>query len=239
MATYTRQGKLSTYNVDVRFIAKVEEYLLSEVCQIISGEKEAGEKLLQLIIHDSHGEEKLNGIAEYKFPLFRDDIDGITINYTYSHGSNKIEMVIRFGLVEKNTDISIVLEAEQAREKVVAIETGLQNAIFYNKNLNRVLYSIDSYNGLWFILSMAAALLLVAEDTFVSRSSFYKLICWLVIILTAFILISTNFFKSYSSFDTNKQKRLDKIYNWFFLGALSFILITSTLTSVRRAIFGF
>ncbi len=236
MLSYNKQSSISTYTIDKVLIEHLEDYLKQNVLEILHVPAEASTKVdFTMTLHDSHGIEKYNSIKEHKFSVFRNDIKGITIELDLEIDEIKLQITLRFGDEEENSDLEISLTADNAREKVSAIEQGIFSIINHNKNLNRVFYP-GPMISIVIVFGCFLSGLFAWQSTYSIKEKFILgIIFWAGI----FYLFCRSYFKGYCSFDTNKQKQLDKWFTWLITGLLGFLLFSTLLANVRKNLFGF
>lgn len=238
MSSYNKQSTISTFFVNKSLIESLENYFNKEIIEIInlhSTEEQKIHKSFEILLHDSHGQESYTSIKDYKLPLFRNDVKGITVEFKVFAPNKDVKISLRFGSKEENSDISITLSDENAREKVSAIEHGILSIIDHNKTLNWLLFPNQYIGSIAFLVFAYFGLLAISGDSSKKEAFIYGSLFWSGVIYFWIF----QYFKGYCSFDTNKQKQLDKWFNWLIMGLAGFLLFTSLLTSFRRSIFGF
>lgn len=237
MPSYNKQHSISTYLINKSLIESIENYFEKNVSEILSLKIPDSKTYsrTEVIVHDSHGQEGYKSIKEYKLSHFRNDITGITINYRLYAERKDASITIRFGLEKDNTDLAINLTDDNAREKVCALEQGILDILNQNKTNNWLLYPVWYLNALLVLGVLYTGLLTFSGDSTRQESRIYGIITGtLLMYLWVF-----HYFKNYSSFDTEKQKQLDKWFAWLLMGLLSFLLFTTLLTSLRKSLLGF
>jgi hypothetical protein len=239
MPSYNKQISISTYTVDKLLIENLEAYFNKDILEILNLGLEENDKPnkidLSVILHDSQGTETYSAIKEYQFQLFRNDINAITLNFEVVNNEKHLKLTLRFGKDDSNSDLSISLSDNNAREKISAITNGVTIILDQNKNLNRFFYLPSFIGGIMTIGGLFSGIFSLQDDY--SRKE--KFIFALIFFSIVFYFITINVFKHYSSFDTKKQKELDKWFNWLVTGLLGFLLFSTLLTTVRKNLFGF
>jgi hypothetical protein len=236
MQSYIKQLPLGTYLVSTSLLKRVESYLLNDVPEILDWpNSDTSEVMISISIFDYFGEEKLRSIDQYKHSQFRDDTNGITVQYELKLHDKEIKITLRFGTEAKSSDISIHLTDQKAREKVSAIEEGIFDVLDQTKTINWFFHPIEYVAGA-IILTATICGILAWDSNYAITTKFYLgMVFWLTIIY----FIIYQFLKRYSTFDTNKQKHLNVIYNWLVGGMASFLVFSCFATSIRKSIFGF
>ena len=227
---------IGTYFITKSLIRNIEDFLRNNVPQILDCNSEDTAALkMSISILDSFGEEKLPSIENHKHQFFRDDTKGIIIRYGFKQQNKEIRITFRFGKEAKNSELSIYLPDKNARERVSAIEEGIGNILNQAKTINWLFHPNEYIAGAILLVGVGCGILSL-EDQYLTIARFYfGLIFW----VAAFYFAIYQYLKPYSMFDTNKQKKLNAIYNWLIGGAASFIVFSCFATSVRRNIFGF
>lgn len=240
MPSYNKQASISTYTVDKLLVEQLEDYFKQNVLEILNIQVNTQVTLstidFSVTLHDSHGVEKYGSIKEYKFPLFRNDIKGITLEAELKTNDKELKITLRFGEEEENSDLAVSLSDENAREKVSAIEQGIFSIVNHNKNLNRPFFPPVFIRGIALLGSVFCGLFTLSNN-FSNQERFGFGLFTLGVIF--YLIITPNYFKGYCSFDTNKQKQLDKWFTWLVTGLLGFLLFSTLLTGVRKNLFGF
>lgn len=240
MPSYNTQRAISTYTIDKSLVLKIEDYFKKDVLEILNINSEEFKKtsrdILSVTIHDSYGQEVYSSIEEYKHSLFRNDTKGFSIKFTLKNPLHELKIILRFGKEQENSDLSITLSDNKPREKAKAIEDGLVTILNHHKNLNWLLYPkeqiVAALIGFGCFLAGMASL----GDRFTNREKF---ILGTIFWVGVFYFFVCRYFKGYCTFETNKQKQLDKWFSWLNWGTLGFLLFTTLLGSVRKNLFGF
>jgi len=239
MPSYNKQNSISTYTIDKVLIQHVEDYLKQNVFEILHLETDIQPTYtfdFSVTLYDSQGIEKYSSIREHKFQYFRNDLKGITLELELYTENKNLKITIRFGDEEENSDIAISLTDDNAREKVSAIEHGLISILNHSKSLNWFFHPNSVISALLLLSCLFSGLFALSSDYSVKEKFFFGLAFWTSILYT---LIIPNYFKKYSSFDTSKQKQLDKWFTVLVTGLVGFLLFSTLLTSVRKNLFGF
>jgi hypothetical protein len=241
MPSYNLQQSVGTYSIDKSLINNLEEYCTKEIGKTIDMKAEyprhANFQPFSITIHDSFGEEKLFTIVDYKQQYFRNDTKGITIEFNEKNAKQEkeIKIVLRLGKVEEKCDLTISLTDEKAREKVSAVEEGILSILNHHKNLNWLLYPNQLLTGILGLGCLIAGIQALDDKISNQEKFIYGSIFWSGV----FYFAICRYFKSYCTFETNKQRQLDKWFSWLVFGTAGFLLFTTLLASVRKSLFGF
>lgn len=238
MSSYSKQFTISTFHVDKLLIENLETYFNKEIIEILKFNSKEGSNLhksTSILLHDSHGQETYTSIKEYRLPMFRDDLKGITLDFTIITEKKDLRILLRFGSEGENSDLAITLTDENAREKVSAIEHGVLSVLNPNKTLNWLLFPNQIIGLVLIIITLGAPILALDGDTSKKgKFIYFTVFCCAILYFWGF-----SYLKGYCSFDTNKQKRFNQWFNWLIMGVIGFLLFNTALPSIRKTIFGF
>jgi hypothetical protein len=238
MPSYHKQKTISTYAVSKSAVEMLEEYLIKNVPEILYiqiTDTQKNRSIFEVILHDSHGQESYSSIKEYKLPLFRDDIKGITLSYKLFSQEKDVSISIRFGLEQENTDLSICLNDDNAKEKVSAIENGLTSILNSQRTLNWLLFPNQLIGSITILGTMYFGLVAISSDVTKKEAFIYGCLFWAG--LSYFWIF--HYFKKYSTFDTPRQKQLDKGFAWFITGLAGLFYLTHYLPQLEKICSGF
>lgn len=236
MNSYNFQKRISSFKVDKDLILEIEDFFYKDMPEIIQWiPSTKNEKPIQVRIRDSFGEEFFSTIQDYKQQLFRNDIETIKIEYNQKSLEKSIEVVISFSKKIDETDIAISLTDQKARESIAAIEQGVEAVLNQRRSANWLLYPNENLSSFIALLCVISGIVLISDNV---HSTFRKVSGGIFIILVG-CYTARKYFKPYSSFETNKQRRNDIFFNWFFFGLIGFIVFATIATFIRRDIFGF
>ncbi|RXK58548.1 hypothetical protein ESA94_18120 [Lacibacter luteus] len=240
MTSYHKQTPITSYTVDKNVIEHLEEYLKNNVFDILNLESNGSgyrdKSDFSITLHDSNGIEKYASIKECKLPLFRNDIKGITIEQQIYIDHKELKVSLRFGDKQENSDLAISLTDDNAREKVSALEQGMYLILNSYKNINKVFYPPQIITTMLIFGGFFSGILALNSD-YTTKA---RLLFGVTFFSIAFYcVIIPSLFKTFSSFDTNKQKQLDKWFTWLISAFLGFLVFSTVLTEFRRKIWGF
>jgi hypothetical protein len=239
MPSYNLQVGTSSYTVNKSLILNLENYFHKDIVEILSitpGEFKAADKVIRsTIIHDSFGSESYSSINGYKLSMLRNDTKGITIEFGLdSELIRSFKITLRLGAQPENCDLAVSLDDPNARDKVGMIEAGVFSILDQHKNNNWILYPMEGLSTLIAVSSGICGLIAFGSKI----TDLTKWICGGIFWIGAFYLFC-RLFKGYCIFETNKQKQLDKWFNWIVYGLLSFIVFATLLPSIRKHFVGF
>jgi hypothetical protein len=165
-----------------------------------------------------------------------ENLKGITIEFALHTDEKELKIILRFGNEEENSDLSISLTDINAREKISAIEQGVFSILNHNKNLNRIFYPASLITAIILLSGFFSGIFALQNDYSIKEKFIFGLAFWSALLYS---IIIPKYFKGYCSFDTNKQKQLDKWFTWLIMGLAGFLLFSTLLTTVRKNLFGF
>ncbi len=172
---------------------------------------------------------KYSSIEEYKQPLFRNDIIAILIEFELFSLNKELKSTLRFRREDENSDLFISLVDENPREKVTGLSNGITSLFTLNKNLNWLFYPNSLLSICIFFVSIYFGIQ-ATEQAFSSKEKFlFGTTFWAGMF---YLFIIPSYFKGYSSFETNKQKQIDKWFGWLLTGLLGFLLFATLLISI-------
>jgi hypothetical protein len=239
MPSYNLQVALRSFFITKSVIIKMEDYLRKEIAEILNIKAPASgldSSNISIVIHETYGQEVYSSLKEYKHELFRDDTKMITLKFELNAESENVEINLRFGLKPENSDMTNSIQGfVNPREKVSAIEEGILSILDHQKNLNWLIYPNQLISGIIGLVAAGSFIMLLGERF----SNQVRYIFGSIVFLIGFYYYGCRAFKGYCIFESNKQKQLDKWFSWLVLGAVGFVLFTTLLTSIRKAIFGF
>lgn len=234
MHLYSDLKNLSSYTVDKQFIESIETYITSRIPSIFY-EGEDFTKCIIVTTHYSKSEESGTTIKIDSAKMFNDGVIAISIAMDYFDTWTRkgISIKISFKKRRKDCNLSIAVHDNAPHEKVYAIQKGLLSTLNHNRNLNSLIYPIGMLSSLLIVPFLSLLIFAI-----INQDKRYLLISILSIATIALYLLAFRYVKGYCSFESNRQKRLDKTFNWFTLAIAGFVL-SSILFILRKELFGF
>ncbi len=221
MSSFRFTKDLTSYEIDIALIKRIEEYLSSYAAKILKVEPSEIEKNYQIKLTDSFGTETFSKIGLYKHLIFPNDISEIQINLQYEK-PRYLNFVIAFNNEWKSCRVAIELESETPREDIVTIWNGIETILNFHKTNNNLFYG---KNSLSIFAAFAGIILPIAALVFASTSSPRRT----TLCLSAFFFIITWYTLGamahpYTTFDTQKNKTKKIWSRWFVLSFAGVII---------------
>lgn len=237
MEVFSIQRKLSTYSVNNQLLRNIEGFVIDKIPGLISVSPGSLEEYTTLSLSGPSGTEKFKPASKYKQQLFDNDIERITFEVNYYTASSPIErqaivLIIRFSRSSDDTDLSISLKTQAAKEKALGFKESLLKQLGQNKNMNWIPYPNEVMPTLIFVGGFIALLFVLMLASPILKTIF------LLFFAAAIYLVMHRFLKGYCSFDSNRQKRMDSMFKWTVNTITAFIIV-SLLTPLRRQLWGF
>lgn len=215
MVKYEINEHIPACHVNKDFLNKLEDYIKSEIPNLIGISKRILSEEYSITISDEKGKEEMNSISNYASNLFPDTIKDIeikilTVREKYFRLNIKFSKE-QLGLFSNNIEISY--ESKKAREIVLGIYEGIRRIIESYRNHNEFYHLNIGYGvliplatGLFFYISL---MMLSAENV-----AFFIISLFIGLLLLIYIIIS-KYFKPFVTFETNHYFRRQKAYSTF------------------------
>jgi len=177
-----------------------------------------------LTIYGSGSSVVYKPINKYTQSRFNNDVQKVTIELSYheeekEEGSRAIMLSLKFSCDIEDTELSITLQDEDAKEKTRNVEEALLRVLEPNKNRNSFFYPNDFVPTLVFVIGFVIGLFgLMVENAFLKSGC-------TVIFGAAIYFVAHRFIKGYCSFDTPYQKGMDIFFLWLTRAVIAFIVI--------------
>ena len=143
MQRYSLQKHLGPYTLDKALFQRIESYINRNIPRILLLNLEKGRDnplspFITITIQKQQGKEKLRSIDDYGYELFDENIDEITVELVHNNafnfwGQKVIVLIMTFNLESGYCDLSLAINEEDPRDKVLAIEKGLKAVMNRNK----------------------------------------------------------------------------------------------------------
>lgn len=238
MATFNRKVQLSSYLIDKNVLLAIENFCttdLFEICNISKEDILKNKSQFLITFHNSVEYESYPTINDYKNSIFRDDVKSVEITQFFSLEKCELNITINFDKEMDKSIVTITLKSEVKREQIVSIESKLIEILNDYKTNNKLWHYINNIGTLIFIPALFGIIFFLNTE----YSNTTRNIWLLVSIISIFLIITPNHFKPYSTFDSHKQKQLDKWFTWFINGIMTFVIFNTVLLLLRKNIFGF
>jgi hypothetical protein len=143
MQRHSLQKHLGPYTLDKALFQRIESYINRNIPRILLLNLEKGRdnplsSFITITIQKQQGKEKLRSIDDYGYELFDENIDEITVELVHNNafnfwGQKVIVLIMTFNLESGYCDLSLAINEEDPRDKVLAIEKGLKAVMNRNK----------------------------------------------------------------------------------------------------------
>lgn len=237
MYKYSQVKQLHTYAIDKGMVQKIEDYIGKKVPRLLNIDK-CLTNSITITIDSPPSTTIYKTISDFNYEYFDNSIKSLSVELVYENRLNYVNykfivIVISFTGKSESSKLAIALLDESPEEKVYAIEKGLLSAIEHSKNINRAIYPNEI---VWTLMFMLGVLSLVFG--FYTQNLMIRQFCIIFFVVDALYLVVFKYVQGYCLFHSKRQNRIDKALKWLVGTVIGFILVSS-LTSVRKEIFGF
>ena len=143
MQRYSLQKHLGPYTLDKALFQRIESYINRNIPRILLLNLEKGRDnplsaFITITIQKQQGKEVLRTIDDYGYELFDENVDEVTVELVHNNafnfwGQKVIVLIMTFNLESGYCDLSLAINEEDPRDKVLAIEKGLKAVMNRNK----------------------------------------------------------------------------------------------------------
>lgn len=240
MERYTTWRGLGTYSADASLIRDVAGYIHTTIPGILQSGSPHSRNLqstpvpplsdhASLTIIGSDNSNTYTPIGQFGDKLFPNDIQLLTIEVNYIDApqpgasmepanTRALVLLLKLGQTQGDTELSIALNDNGAREKGKAIEDGLLNVLAKYKNRNRITYPNDFVPTLVFVAGF-----LIGLGGLMFTDQLLKFLCALLFGI-AIYFVAHRFTQGYCSFESNRQRRLNAVLHWITGAVAVFVL---------------
>jgi hypothetical protein len=219
MNEFNIRKNLPSIKVDKELIEQLENYLLSNVPEIIGIEKHLIEEKYSLEIVDSLGTGKFNRISEFPLSLFQDGTKKIKFGFSF-YGLISFSIYISFSNTQSSSELDISLKTNNPREKAQGIYNGLMERINQHKTYNFIFHNIS----MGIVVGLGTWLIIPIINQTIKKNYLWASYLTLATIIMFFIGISGAKFKPFSEFLTKKQIRYNKVISFLIWGIISYFI---------------
>jgi hypothetical protein len=223
MSEFGLEKELSSYEVTVDLITRIETYLFTKVPGLTNIDPNEIKSSYSIQIADDFGTEKFGSIKEYSGLLFGDYTNEIMI-HSSSYLQKSFTFTLKFNKEGYLSHITIKFKDDNAREITISIFEGIKRILDLNRTNNRFFHpsayiegalSAVAFMSVWIMLGLFAA----------------RLYYWGLVVLpfSLFLVLYLNMGKKiypYVAFDSNKYRNNKKWSN-LFLYTLVVIIISN------------
>jgi hypothetical protein len=143
MQRYSLQKHLGPYTVDKALFQRIESYINRNIPRILLLNLEKGSErplgpFITITVQKQSGKNVLRSIDEFGYEQFDENVEEISMELVHNNafnfwGQKVIVLIMTFNLESGYCDLSIALNDEEPREKILTIEKGLKLAMNRNK----------------------------------------------------------------------------------------------------------
>jgi len=173
MSTFRLKKKFSSYDVNLETLRSLENYLLSEVPEILNiktkrvkrKENKSEKKYsisYKISIVDSLGTETINSIDEFTSHVFSDITEEIKLSFNICKIHPFVDILdvsMKFSTEKFYSNIDIICGASHSREKAISIYEGIKRVLDPYKTKNYIFHFISPF---FILLAMSTILALMS-----------------------------------------------------------------------------
>jgi len=146
MSEFGLEKELSSYEVTLDLITRIETYLFTKVPGLTNIDQNEIESSYSIRIADDLGTEKFGSIKEYSGLLFGDYTNEIMIDISCYH-QKSFTFTLNFNKQGHLSRVSIKFKDDNAREISISIFEGIKKILDLNKTNNRFFHPSASIGG--------------------------------------------------------------------------------------------
>lgn len=239
MPTFKLDQRIPSCSVTKDLLSEIEAYLNIEMPKKIC--EALGEQIsYNISITEKVGTETLVSISQYTPRIFPDRTKEIEIHWGNGYKATcRLEITIDFrGDRFFSGRLQVRCTNPSARETAVGIGNNILRLIESHQTYNWVFDPAKQSVVPFFSLILSVGLVSGSFPIFMKNS---KVGLWLLTAAAFFgwILFSGMYFRPFISFDTRRQQLLNRLWVYFSLGILGFVIYGTFLPLLRKAIVGF
>ena len=234
---YKYSETIPTIHVDTELIAEIEEYFLGHIPNKINLTQEEISAGLKIIFKEINGQQTFNSIKDFPFKIFPDNITRLVIGFS-SFDLKKQDIIFKihlhFSINQYCNSIETEIENINGRRTVVDIVDDLQTILKRKKTFNYLFYpTIVLYSILTGLTYMSF--------TMGIYFSFEKSMWSIRLFTLGFSILAYLFYfpkvKPFTSFETAKQIKIDKVADVFLIGLVGFLIFGEFLPRIINGLF--
>lgn len=223
MSEFGLEKELSSYEVTVDLITRIETYLFTKVPGLTNIDPNEIKSSYSIQIADDFGTEKFGSIKEYSGLLFGDYTNEIMIDIS-CYLQKSFTFTLKFNKEGYLSRITIKFKDDNAREITISILGGIKRILDLNRTNNRFFHPSAYIEG---ALSTVAFMFVgIMLGLFAARLYYWGLV---VLSFSVFLVLYLNMGKKiypYMAFDSNNYRNNKKWSN-LFLYTLVVIIISN------------
>jgi hypothetical protein len=177
-----------------------------------------------LTIYGSGSSKIYKPVNRYTQSQFNNDVQVVSIELGYTderiaENSRAILILLRFGVTSEDSELSVTLQDNGAKEKAMMIVDQLLRVLEANKNMNGVFYPNEFVPTLVFVVGF-----IIGLSGLMFENKIMKSLC-IIIFGAAIYFVAHRFTKGYCSFDSKHQNRLNLFFKWLTRAVVLFVII--------------
>jgi hypothetical protein len=227
--------RLTSYEVTVDLLKKIEDYLHSDIPQLLNISPEQVDSEYSVTFVDNFGTEVFKSIEDYKQAKFYNDTALIQIAINHK-APGLFKLLLTFSKDWTACNMSIECESEHAREIANSIKDGVKRKLDINKTTNHIFYPSGFIT---FLLILASIGLLISALIFALIES--PRIAWFLVFIFVIILSCAtlgHYSHPYTTFDSQQSGERKKWGFWFKAGLAGFLLFAVIFSTLYHQIVG-
>ena len=225
--------------VTKELLSALETYLKVEMPQKL-GEIMGNKITYGISIKEKIGTETLVSVSEYSPSTFSDGTKEIEVRWNNGYQANcHLDIAIDFdGGLSPISGLRINCAAPMARETAIGISDAILRLLESHRTYNWIFNPFEFPIVLVLAGGLAVVFLLFGSATFVSNR---QLGLYLLsgVVFAGWMFFSAAYFRPRISFDTRRQRLLNRLWLYFSVGTFGFVFFGTLLPLIRKAILGF
>jgi hypothetical protein len=239
MPRFELNRKVPSCLVTKDLLAAIEAYLKVEMRQKLSGLGTDAD--YRISIKENIGTEILASVSEYSPSSLSDKTKEIEIRWENGYeGSWRLVIAINF---DGSTDfpmsrLTVECTGPVARETAIGVGDAILRLLESHRTFNWVFhpsgFPVVSYSAGLLALNLLA---IGSVAIFRYRQVGFYLLCGAAFV--GWIWLSASLFRPHVSFDTRRQRLLDRVWKYLSLGTVGFVVFGTLFPVIRKALVGF
>jgi len=222
-------------------LTAIETYLRVEMRQKL-GEMLGNEITYRISIKEKIGTETLASVGEYSPSTFSDGTEEIEIRWENGYQANcQLNIAIRFdgGSFPVFSELKVGCAAPTARETAIGIGDAILRLLESYRTYNWIFNPVEFFPIVSYLAGILAIGFLFSGSVRILSNREQGLYLLSAAVFVGWIFFSAAYFRPRVSFDTRRQRLLDRLWRYFSLGTFGFVFFGTLLPLIRKAILGF
>ncbi|OFV68617.1 MAG: conserved hypothetical protein, membrane [Candidatus Syntrophoarchaeum caldarius] len=227
MSRFRLSKKLTSYEITLKLLSSIEDYLLTKVPKIINTNSNDIKKEYSISITDDTGTEEIESIKDYSLSSFPDFTEKIDISLThYSPKILQVDIVFSDRLFSR---IEVNYTGENAREITISIYEGILRILESSKTTNFRYHHSFIETSLFVSGAFLSGFAISSFSTGSYAAAVTAIILLLLIIL--YFVVGKRI-HPYTLFESRRADTYKRWCDWFFYSVLGFILFDVVLMAI-------